>query len=71
LFINPVPVKTQEVHDNLPAHSVIQSLLQIQPTFPKEKILSVHEHNPWHDLPTPGIQTQIHTSISNGEQLRS
>lgn len=46
LLINPVPVKTQEVHDNLPAHSVIECLLQIQPMFPKKKIPLVHVHSP-------------------------
>ena len=55
LLINPVPVKTQEVHDNLPAHSVIERLLQIQPMFPKKKISLVHVHTvPWHGLPTSG-----------------
>lgn len=43
LLINPVPVKTQEIHDNLPAHSVIECLLQIQPMFPKKTpLVNVH-----------------------------
>lgn len=42
LLINPVPVKTQEVHDNLPAHGVIECLLQIQPKLPKKKTSLVH-----------------------------
>lgn len=37
LLINPVPVKTQEVHDNLPSHGVIERLLQIQPISPRKK----------------------------------
>lgn len=47
LFINPVPVKTQEVHDNLSTHGVIECLLQIQPTFPKKKVPSVYVCGPW------------------------
>lgn len=47
LFIDPVPVKTQEVHDNLPPDGVIECLLQIQPTFPKRKLPSVWVSSPW------------------------
>lgn len=31
LLVDPVPVETQEVHYDLPAHGVVQGLLQIHP----------------------------------------
>lgn len=73
LLINPVPVKTQEVHDNLPAHSVIECLLQIQPMFPKKKIPLVHVHtvpgmasHTWKSKPKPIPTSPTKNSCSHG-----
>lgn len=66
LLINPVPVKTQEVHDNLPPHGVIERLLQIQPISPRKKKPSVCEMSPWYDL---CLEAQLCYYIPNREQL--